>query len=138
MDTGIALRTYATTKGKLAFLFLLATLMLVVSCPVKRLLQAQSSVQAWAQKSVKWNGAGRQETVHKNTSCYVQKQKITRVEIAVSNQEQQTPGFSSDQNVQAGFGLHYFLSGTEMHASSAISTSVSPLPLFLQHRRLLI
>ncbi len=117
---------------------MLSLLMLVVSCPFKRLLQEESNHRLTAQPSPKSNGIDRQVAAYEAKFCCAQKQKITLVKTDSKEQKIQAPDFISAQHVQAGFALHYFLSGTEKHFSNVEPTSVSSLPLFLQHRRLLI
>ncbi|HJW16685.1 MAG TPA: hypothetical protein VJ499_06180 [Flavisolibacter sp.] len=125
-------------KGKTAFLFLLAVLMLVVSCPFKRLLQAENNFQAFAQQSIKWNDNASQGIASKNTFCCSQKQKIILVKPTISKQQLPGSDILANQNLHTGFAIHYFLNGTErLHKAFAIPP-VSTLPLFLQHRRLLI
>lgn len=138
MNTGRYQKVVAANKGKTALLFLLATLMLVVSCPFKRLLQTESNAQASSPSSTKWNGADRKVAAYQAACSCAQKQKITLVKIDVSKQKLPASDFLADQNGQTGFSLHYFLSGLEKEYNPVASTSVPPLPLFLQHRRLLI
>lgn len=138
MNTGIHQKSVITNKGKTALLFLLAVLMLIVSCPFKRLLQTDSNIQASSQSSVKWSGAERKVAAYQNACSCAQKQKITLVKFEVSKQKLPASDFLADQNGQTGFSLQYFLSGLEKNYSPSASTSVSSLPLFLHHRRLLI
>jgi hypothetical protein len=137
MNAGININKITTNKGKTAFLFLLAILMLVVSCPFKRLLQTENNGQT-SQQSVKWNGAERKATTYQNACSCAQKQKITLVKIEISKQKLPAPEFFAEQNLQNGFSIHYFLSGSEKQYPLFSASSPSSLPLFLQHRRLLI
>lgn len=116
---------------------MLALLMLVVSCPVKRLLQSGNNLQT-SQQSVKWNGAERQVAAYHNACSCAKKQKITLVKFEISKQKLLVPEFLAAQNFQSGFPLHYFLNGTEKQYQRFFASSPSSLPLFLQHRRLLI
>lgn len=137
MNSSINYNSVATTKGRTALLFLLAVLMLVVSCPFKRLLQTENNSQTSPQ-SVKWNGAERKVAAYQNTCNCAKKQKITLVKIEISKQKLPAPEFIAEQNFQTGFSIHYFLSGTEKQYPFFSASSPSSLPLFLQHRRLLI
>jgi hypothetical protein len=127
----------AATRGKISFLFLLSILMLVVSCPFKRLIQTENNFQASTQQSIKWNNTESQ-TANKNTSCCVQKQKIILAKPVISKQQLPGSGILGNQNLLTGFAIHYFLSGTEKTGKPYIISSVSPLPIFLRHRRMLI
>lgn len=127
-----------TNRGRTALLFLLALLMLVVSCPFKRLLQADSSARVVAHPSPKINGLDRQTAAFEVKFCCAQKQKITLVKTESSQQEVKIPDYISSQDGQTGFALHYYLSGTEKHDRYIEPASLISLPLFLQHRRLLI
>lgn len=137
MTTGSHKKEFAANKGKTPFLFLLAALMLVVSCPFKRLLQAENNVQATAKQSIRGNSAERQGTAYKNISCCTQKQNITLANPVLSTQKLQAPDLLIDQH-KSGFSIHYFLSGTKKQSEAIAISSLYPLPLFLQHRRLLI
>lgn len=112
--------------------------MLVVSCPFKRLLQSDSNAQTSTQQSARWNGTDRKAAVYKNANCCAQKQKITLVKLVVSKQDVPSPHVVAGDNLQTGFAIPYFLSGTEKLHAQCFASSPSPLPLFLQHRRLLI
>jgi hypothetical protein len=136
MNTGSNKIAFATNKGRTAFLFLLAVLMLVVSCPFKRLLQAENNLQT-SQQSVKGNGAERKVATYQNACSCAQKQKITLVKFEIGKQQLPVPEFLAEYNFQTGFSIPYFLSGTEKQYQLFSATSPS-LPLFLQHRRLLI
>ena len=138
MNAYINIKTGKPNRGKTAFLFLLALLMLVVSCPFKRLLQADSHTRVAAHPSPKRNGIESQTAAYDAKFCCAQKQKITLVTTDSKEQKLQALDFISAQHVQTGFALHYFLSGTEKHFSNVEPALVSSLPLFLQHRRLLI
>jgi hypothetical protein len=127
----------AATRGKISFLFLLSILMLVVSCPFKRLIQTENNFQASTQQSIKWNDTESQ-TANKNTSCCVQKQKIILAKPVISKQQLPGSDILANQNLLTGFAIHYFLSGTEKTGNPYIISSVSPLPIFLRHRRILI
>lgn len=137
MDTRSNKNSLTTNKGRTAFLFLLAVLMLVVSCPFKRLLQTENTGQS-SQQSVKWNGAERKVAAYQSDCSCAKKQKITLVKFEVSNQQLPTPEFLAEQNYPTGFSIHYFLSGTKKQYQHFSSSIPSSLPLFLQHRRLLI
>jgi hypothetical protein len=127
----------AARRGKISLLFLLSLLMLLVSCPFKRLIQTENNFQASTQQSIKWNDTESQ-TANKNTSCCVQKQKIILAKPVISKQQLPGSGILANQNLLNGFAIHYFLSGTEKTGKPYIISSVSPLPIFLRHRRMLI
>ena len=138
MNTGINKNALIKNKGKTAFLFLLAALMLVVSCPFKRLLQAENNLPASTHQSIKGNNAERQGSQYKNISCCAQKQQITIAKSAISKQQLPATDFLESKNFQHSFAIYYFLNGTDKHYSYPVTTSISSSSLFLQHRRLLI
>lgn len=137
MNSSIKQYSVATAKGRTALLFLLAALMLVASCPFKRLLQTENNSQT-SQPSVKWNGAERKVAAYQSDCPCAKKQKITLVKFDISKQKLPAPEFIAEKNFQTGFSIHYFLSGTEKQYPFFSASSPSSLPLFLQHRRLLI
>jgi hypothetical protein len=138
MNIGSNNKVIMPMKGKSAFLFLIAILMLVVSCPFKRLLQAENNIQAFAQQSTKWNNTISQGITSNSSSCCSQKLKTTLVNPDKTKQQLTGPDIVSTRNLQTGFTIHYFLSGAERLYKPFPSSSVSSLPLFLQHCRLLI
>lgn len=137
MNTGNQKKAGTISKSRTAFLFLLSLLMLLVSCPFKRLLQTENNLRT-SQQSVKWNGAERKVAAYQNGCSCAQKQRITLVKFEINKRKLPAPEFLAEQNFQTGFSLHYFLSGTEKQYQLFSASSPSSLPLFLQHRRLLI
>ncbi|RPD51173.1 hypothetical protein [Paracnuella aquatica] len=138
MNNGSNRTAWATKRGRSALVLLLAVLMLVVSCPFKRLLRAETGVQTNAQKTIKRQCAEQTAAVVQHNVCCGQKQKITLVQLHDNKQELPAADFVADLDRQAGFAIQYFLSGTDEAIQTAISSAPSLLPLFLQHRRLLI
>lgn len=138
MNNGSNETAWATKKGRSALVLLLAVLMLVVSCPFKRLLQAETGVQTTAQKTIKRQGAEQTAAVVQQNVCCGQKQKITLVQLHDNKQELPATDFVAYLDHQAGFAIQYFLSGTGNAPTALRVPAPSLLPLFLQHRRLLI
>jgi hypothetical protein len=120
-----------------AGLFALAFLMLLLSCPIKRVLQ-QRAADTWefalkagvGQKSTR-NGAAYAVSV-----CCDGKKK-TVVSSVNAAKHKITPQIAVIYSGQTGFGIHYFLSRLSTCSVEHFSAYQS-LPLFLQHRRLLI
>ena len=136
MNNRINKKAVVESKGGKRLFFLLAILMLVVSCPFKRLLINSPEQQISWQSSSKWKSAEKKIAAEKNLSCCLQKQKQTLVNQVVSKQEIPAPDFVASPASQKGFAIPYFLSGTKTSLFFAIS--LDPLPLFLTNRRLLI
>lgn len=129
-------RRKLTAAGVLA----LALLVLVVSCPLKRMMHGNLSASTAAQKF-------HRSTVHPSiaadysatASCCALKKKAQVIqERAVQ------PGVPSPASlvpyltVVQGFDIHYFLSGTGNEYPSLTPAASLAVPLFLQHLRLLI
>ncbi|HEY1114673.1 MAG TPA: hypothetical protein VGE66_13970, partial [Chitinophagaceae bacterium] len=131
---------YHSSRSKLyaAGVFTLALLVLVITCPLKRMVQQNLTASASTQKF-------NRPVVHQSVavdysdtvSCCALKKKEHVIQASVVN-----PGVPSPARlvpyltVVQGFGIHYFLSRDD-HESPAFSLTVSlSLPLFLQHLRL--
>jgi len=130
--------TWTGRKHITVLLFTLSMLMLVGSCPFKRLLQHHIQTQASTQMPVKWNSPQQKRAAYGNTSCCSLKQKTTLAKTTITKHEVPSPHFFADMNVPSGFAIYYFLNGTDNRYNHSASLSLSSLPLFLQHRRLLI
>jgi hypothetical protein len=137
MNTGINKKALSTNKGRTAFLFLLAVLMLVSSCPFKRLLQTENKLQS-SQQPVKLNGDARKISEYQNSSNCTQKPNITLSEFNPGKQQVPAHSLLTEQDFQSDLSIHYFLSGTQKQHSSNVPYPPSSVPLFLQHRCLLI
>ena len=120
-----------------AGLFALAFLMLLLSCPIKRVLQ-QRAADTWeiASKTSVGPKANRTAAAYSvSVCCDGKKQAVgSSVNAAKYKSNLQVADFYA---AQTGFGIHYFLSRLSADAVDQFSASQS-LPLFLQHRRLLI
>ena len=123
-----------------ALVFVLSVMLLVVSCPLKLVLQ--KDFVSKSSSPVRTNQTNiNQATASDYTStdgCEVkQKAKLTKFN---ESHRVKIPAFTNLSYIsnQAGFGLHHFLSGISFK-NTFLSKSIFPsLPLFLQHLRLLI
>jgi hypothetical protein len=119
-----------------ALLFALAVLLLAVSCPVKRFFNtnfANSTQQNSKQESQPGKAAK-----YQSTSCCSLKQKTILVKASFKKQNAPAPDVVLTGNSQSGFDINHFLSRTRSNQLSSAPTTIPSLPLFLQHRRLLI
>ena len=125
-----------------ALTFALAMLVLVVSCPVKRLLLTNfnSTASSSPTKSSRTNiyqGANIENNATAN--CYTENDKTAVVESDISQKHKLTlPLYLSNINNQTGFDINYFLSRISYNSTQSVASQHSTLPLFLQHLRLLI
>lgn len=133
---------YHSSRSKLyaAGVFTLALLILVVTCPLKRMVQGNLTANTSAQKF-------HRATVHQSiateytatASCCALKQKGHLVQGSVLKIGVPSPmGVVPYLTVVQGFGIHYFLSRADRELPFIAPTASLSLPLFLQHLRLLI
>ncbi len=122
---------------KSAFLFALAVLLLVASCPLKRLLRNNSS------SSVRSN----QTDINKRTNtgyntvdnCYAVKKKTALIKSGSSEKVVFfTPSYLSNVSNASGFNINYYIRGINYKWGHLAFSNPSSIPLFLQHLRLLI
>jgi len=125
-----------------ALMFVLAVLMLVVSCPVKRLLQRNFVTNATSQVRTNEINSNQPSSANYNAtaSCVAIEKKVNLVNTSLLQQFKILPAslLPAHLNEQAGFGIYYFLSGISGKYVVLVFISLSSLPLFLQYRRLLI
>ncbi len=136
-------RIYASKKAPVytALMFALAVLLLVVSCPLKRLLQAATDTYSTSQVRINEVNSNQQSSAgYHAVSCVVIKKKVNLVSTASFQKFKVLPAFwhPAHFSEQSGFSIYYFLSGIPFKYAVVISTTLSSLPLFLQYRRLLI
>ncbi|MBN8717988.1 hypothetical protein SAMN05444410_101367 [Hydrobacter penzbergensis] len=123
-------------KVSSAMIFVLAVLLLVVSCPLKRFLQTNAGSSITFQKGTKAQTIT--NTNYKAASCCSIKKKVVLVEAAKLKQTKPASTLLTIYNQQSGFSIHHYLSSLDAHVYPSGSIKLSSLPLFLQHRRLLI
>lgn len=126
---------------KSAFLFALAVLLLVVSCPLKRLLQ--NNPGSYSRSSVRSNQTNINQRTNTGYStadnCCAVKKKTAFVKSGLSQKVVLfTPSYLSNVSDASGFDINYYLSGINYNSANVEITNASSLPLFLQHLRLLI
>jgi uncharacterized protein (UPF0333 family) len=124
-----------------AFLLALAVLLLIVSCPLQHLLQNNfvSNISS-AVRSNQANIKHRTQAEHSATAnCCVAKNKTVLVKPDVAQQYKLPVSLTLSNITQhQGFEINYFLSGISNKYCIVIPSHLSSLPLFLQHRSLLI
>lgn len=123
-----------------AGIFTLALLMLVVTCPLKRMVQVNLSANTTAQKfhhaTVHYSAATEHTAV---ASCCALKKKEHMLQGSVVKIRVPSPNSIVPYlTVVQGFGIHYFLSRAGREHSSILPAASLSLPLFLQHLRLRI
>ena len=134
MNSHIQQRFLSGKRFSSAPLLMLAILMLIVSCPLKRMLQSNFT----SSFAAKTNQNSKAHTIHAaNTSCLALKKKTAAVNANVKRHEAPPSLLLSDFRKQ-GFDLLYFLSGDLKKYNSFKTSAPSRLPPFLRHRRLLI
>lgn len=139
MNTLIHKHYFISRRIFAAGLCIVALLVAVISCPVKKIKQgqnfftslssAQNADQALAQASTSAN--------YTQKACCAVKQQT----LSINAHQQQAQAPSPDAvffHEASGFAINYFLSGTSYQSHSQTSAHPALLPLFLQHRRLLI
>lgn len=123
-----------------AFMFALAVMLLVVSCPLKRILQNDFSNSASSVRTnqTNINQATASDYYASTYACGI-KQEVQLTKFH-SSQQVNVPAYPdlSYISIQSGFGLNYFLSGISYKNTILSKSIISSLPLFLQHLRLLI
>ncbi|CAN5468113.1 hypothetical protein BH11BAC3_BH11BAC3_46540 [soil metagenome] len=125
-----------------AVLFLLAVMILVVSCPLKKLLQnnyTSGSSLPLRTNSININQRSSNDHSVAMNNCYAANDKIVLTKSHPSQQVKLPAGSNLFYiSIRAGIGVNYFLNSTQRLSGVTVSTHRSDLPLFLQHLRLLI
>lgn len=124
-----------------ALLVVLAVVLLVVSCPLKRVLQndfTANSSSPVRTNQTNINQATASDYYELADGCGI-KQQVTFTKFNLP-QQVSIPAFTdlSYISTQSGFGLNYFLSRISFKNTILSEYTHSSLPLFLQHLRLLI
>jgi len=134
---------YSSRKAKTrsALLFALAVLLLVVNCPLKRMLQNNyGGFSASATRTNQTNISQRTYAdYHAVESCYsIQKKNIFVNSNSFQKVNLPTPFYLSDVAGATGFDINYYLSSIRVKPAATHTSNPSSLPLFLQHLRLRI
>lgn len=136
-------KIYSTGKAKLslAFLFALAVLLLVVSCPLKRLLQSNDIVNTSTTtrtNQTKINSSLSTQLASVENCCAVKKTAVFAKTNLVQKVKLSSPSYVSNLFTERGFDIHYSLSRIKDGPAYVVSSNTSSLPIYLQHLRLLI
>ena len=123
-----------------ALTFGLAMLVLIVSCPIKRLLLTNfNSTTSSSQKSNQNIYQGANIENNATATCSVENDKTAVVQSDLTQQHNlPLPLYLSNINNQTGFDINYFLSGINFSSIPSVYAQHSTTPLFLQHLRLRI
>lgn len=124
-----------------ALTFALAITVLVLSCPLKRLLQSDSIFNASNETKTGQTKINQRTSVHYNFTdkCSIAAENAVLIKPAVTQQHKlRLPLYLSNISAQTGFDINYFLSGINYSRTQSVSSQHSTFPLFLQHLRLLI
>ena len=132
--------TYQKKIGSVA-LFALAILILVVSCPLKRLLSnnaVSKTPKALESKQTK-NNQYLSKLYSTNTTCSAQKNE-TLIFQAYNAPHKNAEDHIITINIlnYNGYHFHSFSDGIESEFYVAPASGYNSIPLFIQHRRLLI
>lgn len=126
-----------------ALIFALAILVLLVSCPVKRLVLTNfdsTSTSSSHTKSSRTNSyQGNNVEINATATCSIEKDKSDVVESDISQKHKlHLPLYLANINAQSGFNINYFLSRIDFGSITSIYAQHVTLPLYLQHLRLRI
>jgi uncharacterized protein (UPF0333 family) len=136
-------KIYSTGKAKLslALLFALAVILLVVSCPLKRLLQNNDIVStATTTRTNQTNISSSSSTQRASVEncCALKKRAVFAETNLVQKVKLSSPLYVSNLLTERGFDIHYSLSRIKDEPAYVVSFNTSSLPIYLQHLRLLI
>ncbi|MGZ8516769.1 MAG: hypothetical protein ACXWWD_05435 [Chitinophagaceae bacterium] len=124
-----------------AALFALAILVLVVSCPLKRLfINNHVSQTSVASKFNRTNNNQYFSILYSSHTTYCADKNKTPILQADKSQHTKVvaPAFTINIFNHTGYCIHSFLDGIKTDHNSAPDSGYSSLPLFLRHRSLLI
>jgi hypothetical protein len=128
-------------KFSAAGLCALAILILVVSCPLKRALQNNAALftASSAQKSyrIAYQNTTSARFTKQLTCCAVQKKTISET-VMLKVKQVLSPFYMVGDINHSTFEIAYLLSRIKQEPGFTIVFNTAYLPLFLQHRRLLI
>jgi hypothetical protein len=129
-------RQHTNRKAKTAFFFVMALLMLIISCPVKRMVNAGRQVPTATQQAAKIIDNRQQIESYAERSCCIEKYERTAASTeSISFQANQDPHMDF---IQTGFAIHHYLSTIHHQYNYTEKSASTSLPIFLRHRRLLI
>lgn len=134
---------YSSHKANIytAFMYALAVMLLVVSCPVKRLLQNNIFLNSSTSiRSNQTNISQRTGADYNDPSiCCAAKKKTILVKLNLPRQVKlPAPLHLPNISNQPGFDLNYFSSGLSYHYPVIATSFLSAVPLFQRHLRMLI
>jgi uncharacterized protein (UPF0333 family) len=131
---------FSKAKVSSALLFSLALLLLIDSCPLKRLLK--NTFSANSTSATKGNQTNINEPTVTNysnsvNSCAVSEKPVFTIDLS-QQVNLHTPVYFQNIINEPGYNTHYFLSRINYSYNPSSASFNSSLPLFLQHLRLLI
>ena len=137
MISNTQINNHKMKKAQTAFFFLLAMLMLVISCPVKRLANAGKQIPSASRQALKISESNRQHAAsYAAKSCCLE--KFERTEAKETHTVLPSLELTDMQSFQSGFAIYHYLSTIKVQYPTTEQLLNTSLPLYLQHRRLLI
>lgn len=135
--------TQAISKTRFfsALMITVAAIVLIVSCPLKRLLVNNFVSQRSVSSRSNQTNINQPANIFNNSnkSCFVFKSKTTVVNAGVSQQYKIiAPVFTFNIFDHTGYWLQSFLNRASPFYKTVSCADISPLPLFLRHRSILI
>ncbi|KIC90289.1 hypothetical protein HY58_09950 [Flavihumibacter sp. ZG627] len=124
-------------RFSLAGIFVMAVLLLCVSCPLKRVLQANFKTSSLAGSKQESNRHIKSTTSISTDACATVTEQVIVSEKA-SQQNLLTSFNLPAATAGEGFAIHYYLCGTASVFADCKLFHLSALPIFLQQQRLLI
>lgn len=135
MNNSAEHKFFAQGRPATRMVLALSALILILSCPIKRYFQIGAPAQMGTHTVVKQKQE-REASARVDASCSsVRENEVVRIPD-FSAQQQLHHDFVAEHH-SSGFGISYYLSRSKNRTARSENTS-SFLPLFLQHRSLLI
>lgn len=138
MNTNTAIQSFQKRRFASACLFALAILMLVVSCPLKRAISNPTSSPFSPRITYSSFTQTTEVASITQATCCALKSSVALWDTKLKTQKAPLPIPFIASSGQSGFKIPYFLSGTSQPDYASETALSFQLPLFLQHRRLLI
>lgn len=137
MYNSINNKSFVRNKIVTTVLLALSVFMLILSCPLKRFLQVNQNTPVSVERGIKQKtGLAASIRYSSNCCCSVKQTTIVTQENKFSSHPKPDQDFA-ESTAQSGFDIHYALSRSKSVVANR-EHKFSSLPLFLQHRSLLI
>lgn len=137
MYTSINSTTSLRNKRHTKVLLALSVVMLILSCPLKRILQVNLNTPVSVERVFKQkSGSATSIRYNFNSSCSPDQNTVVALESKFSSHPKPHQNFA-EFTAQSGFDIPYSLSRSKRLVANP-EFQLSSLPLFLRHRSLLI